>query len=100
MSSTDAIEAAEAAVREELDQLVEDLEDLVERSKEARTNAGRLTKLKERGEMIERELRNTHERLLNGGVRPPDEAAGEKVDEELAEKVRAKRNGQPVQAGP
>lgn len=97
---TEAIDAAEAAVREQLDALVDGLHDLVERAKEARSNASRLTAVKERGEMIERELRNTHERLLNGGVRPPDEAAGEKVDEELAEKVRAKRNGKPVEAAP
>jgi len=99
MTTTETIDTAVEAAREDLDRIVEDLRDLVERAKEARTNAARLTEVKERGEALERELRNTHERLLNGGVRPPDEAAGEKVDEELASKIRARKNGgQAVEA--
>lgn len=77
---TAAIDAAESACEAELERIMADLEALADRAKKVRDLSARLTRCRDEGARIERNVRHAAEALRGPQAREPQAGNGESVD--------------------
>lgn len=84
---------AEAAVRSEIADLIEAAEGFADRAEALAETASRLKATKEDGRNLAIAARQFRDTLRGPVSRPPEQAAGESVDEEQLERVRRAKAG-------